>query len=361
MQAGAAFLQELEQAVSHGSSARRVEMLRQVTDLFVTTAESCSAEQLELFDDVIGRLARDIEVGARVELARRMALAQQAPALLARALAFDDDIEVAEPVLSQGAYLDDSILLEGARSKSQNHLLAISRRKSLSEPVTDILVTRGNRKVVHTVAGNQGARFSENGFETLVQRSENDDDLAETVGLRRDIPPRLFNALIVKASDMVRKKLMEAHPDAGSEVRQVVTDVAVRVEAQAHLTTRDYSKAERQMEMLHQAGLLDQAEIDTCARAGSVEEVLVGLSLICGIPINVVEHAFLNDRLELFMIILKACGMKWPTVKTILALHSDRKTKLDAELKQAFAMYEELQIATAQRVLRFYRARTTFN
>jgi len=111
---GAAFLQELEQAVSRGSDSRRVEMLRQVTNLFVAGADTYSTGQLEVFDDVFGRLALDIEVSARIELSRRLAPARQAPTKLARSLAFDDDIEVAAPMLTEATYLDDSILFESA-------------------------------------------------------------------------------------------------------------------------------------------------------------------------------------------------------------------------------------------------------
>ena len=54
----------------------------------------------------------------------------------------DSAIEVAGPVLSHSERLDDPILVESAMTKSQDHLLAISRRKALAEPVTDVLVEK---------------------------------------------------------------------------------------------------------------------------------------------------------------------------------------------------------------------------
>ena len=48
----------LDHAVAFGSNGRRAEMLRQVTDLFIVEAEKLSDNEIELFDDVIARLAR---------------------------------------------------------------------------------------------------------------------------------------------------------------------------------------------------------------------------------------------------------------------------------------------------------------
>ena len=44
-------------------------------------------------------------------------------------------------------------------TQSQQHLLAIAQRNALSEQVTDVLVERGDRDVVRSVAQNDRARF----------------------------------------------------------------------------------------------------------------------------------------------------------------------------------------------------------
>ncbi|MGA8949475.1 MAG: DUF2336 domain-containing protein, partial [Xanthobacteraceae bacterium] len=89
-------------------------------------------------------------------------------------------------MLEHSLCLEDPDLLEVARSKSQQHLLAISNRSQIAETITDILVRRGDRDVVRAVAGNSGARLSPNGLSTLVRKAEKDGVLAEKVGLRAD-------------------------------------------------------------------------------------------------------------------------------------------------------------------------------
>src|SRR5262249_3454131 len=180
----ASLIEELECALAAGSNAQRIAMLSRVTDLFVEGASRYSVGQINLFDEVIAKLIAVIEAKARAKLSSRLAPMRHAPPGVIRLLAFDDDIAGARPALIASEPLDDADLLANASSKSQQHLAAIARRKSLSEPVTEVLVARGDRQVVQTVARNTGARFSDAGFRMLVRRSIGDDALAMQIGAR---------------------------------------------------------------------------------------------------------------------------------------------------------------------------------
>src|SRR6476659_1994786 len=163
-------IDELEAALASGTNARRIEMLTRITDLFVGGAPRFTEAQTGVFDDIMVRLVSAIEAKARAKLAHRLAPIANAPLNTIHMLAFDDDIEVAATVLSQSERLDENALLANAGSKSQQRLFAIAQRKSLSEAVTDMLVERGDREVVHSVVKNSGAHFSDAGFRMLVKR-----------------------------------------------------------------------------------------------------------------------------------------------------------------------------------------------
>src|SRR5215467_11821893 len=105
-------IEQLEQAFVHSDMRQRAETLRRVTDLFVFNAGRFSEAQLELFDEVMGRLVEEIEVSARAVFGRRLAELSQAPPRVMRSLALDDAIEVAGPVLRGSDRLDDAILIE---------------------------------------------------------------------------------------------------------------------------------------------------------------------------------------------------------------------------------------------------------
>jgi uncharacterized protein (DUF2336 family) len=354
MLAQQSLITELEDAISCGSVDRRLDTLRRVCDLFETGASMYSDEQVELFDDVIGRLATSIEATARAELANRLAPIANAPVNVVKSLAADDLIEVAGPVLAQCARLDDADLIGTARSKGQGHLLAISQRASLSEAVTDVLVTRGEREVVHSVAQNGGARFSDAAFGVLVERSAGDDALAQRVGIRADIPRRHFVNLLAKASAAVQIKLVAANPRAADHIRHVVADIEGKLKA---AQARDYTASRARVEALQRAGKLGESEVHSFAKSENFEETAVALSLLCGLPIEAVEQALLDERPDMVLILAKAMGYSWATAKLLLLLRSGGRGAAQQDLELALQSFDRLQVSTAQRAVRFYQSR----
>src|SRR5215468_2276226 len=135
-------LDELEASLASNSVHHRLNVLQRVTDLFVAGSTRYSGAEIALFDDVLTRLAEEIETQARARLAGRLATLPDSPRGLIRKLAFDDAIEVASPVLVASPQLSDADLVENASTKSQDHLYAIAQRFKLSEAVTDVLVER---------------------------------------------------------------------------------------------------------------------------------------------------------------------------------------------------------------------------
>src|SRR6266576_2272982 len=119
MSAASSLFDDLERALAAGSNAQRIEMLSRITDLFVGDAHRYSTLQIDLFDEVIAKLAVAIEAKARAKLSIRLADVPNAPTGVVRMLAFDDDIEVAHPVLSGSVQLEESDLIANASSKSQ--------------------------------------------------------------------------------------------------------------------------------------------------------------------------------------------------------------------------------------------------
>jgi len=350
-------LDELEAALSAGTNTRRIEMLTRITDLFVGGAPRYSEDQISVFDDVMVRLVHTIEAKARAKLSHRLAPVANAPSHVIQMLAFDDDIEVARPVLSLSERLDERALIANAASKSQQHLFAISQRKSLSEAVTDVLVERGDREVVHAVVKNSGARFSDAGFRMLVTRSVSDDDLAAEVGKRSDIPRQHFLVLLEKASSAVKARLAAENPMASSAIEGVVAEVVGGIRNDARNASPDFAAAQAAVERQNRIRRLGEAEIYQYARDRKFEETAIALSLLCETPIDVVERALLDPGAEIVLILAKVAGLSSTTTKAILLLRAADRGMSAKDLDQALASFNRLQPDTARRVLGFFRTR----
>jgi uncharacterized protein (DUF2336 family) len=156
-------------------------------------------------------------------------------------------------VLTASPRLTDNDLIDIASTKTQAHLLAISARPQIGPAVTDVLPQRGDRD--HKLAGNSGAEFSETRFETRVRHSERDDQLAEKVGVRLDVPLRLFRELLLRATEAVRSRLLAL---AGPENRNQILSVLATISEDAHheagfQNEHDYAKAHASVAALRSA------------------------------------------------------------------------------------------------------------
>jgi hypothetical protein len=223
--------------------------------------------------------------------------------------------------------------------------------------VTDELVTRGNREVVCSAASNSGARFSDFGFLHMIKRSEGDSILAEHLGLRKEIPRHMFQQLIAKASDDVKRKLEQQRPDLAAQIQTSVTDVAGALQSKFGPASKSYFVAKRAVAVQHQYGTLSEKSILEYARAHKIEEATAGLSLLCSLPADVVERALNDSDGETTLILAKALDFTWETAMSLLFLgakdHRISAHDLDGKREE----FARLDLETSRSVLKLYQSR----
>ena len=349
------FLSDLDDAVARGTAESRKRALWHATDLLI--AGRYSDDEIWTFGEVIGRLADEIEVAARAQLSKRLASFDNAPINIIHKLAFDDSIDVAGPVLRESGQLDDNALIANATTKSQSHLLAISQRKSIGETVTDVLVARGDQDVVNSVASNAGARFSDFGFLHMVKRAEGDSILAEQLGLRRDIPRRVFQQLIAKASEDVKKRLERERPGIVDQIQTSVTDVTGTLQSKFGPISRSYFVAKRLVTTQHQQGNLNENSMSGYAQSHRFEEVTIGLSLLCALPVDVIERALADKNREMLLVLAKSLDFSWQTTMALLFLGAKDCRITAQDLNDLERDFGRLNLETSRSVLKFYRTR----
>jgi uncharacterized protein (DUF2336 family) len=343
---------ELEAALKSESEARRNDMLARIADVFVADASRYTEEQLRLFDDIMLRLVDATGTSARAALAVKIAPIANAPSNVIHALAFDQDIEVAGPVLTESERLQEQALLASAKTKSLQHLLAISRRRDLGEALTDLLIERGDRKLNLAIARNSNARISDFGFRLLVKRATGDDELAAVIGMRCDIPRPYFLVLLENASRQVRARLAAANPRTPSAAERMVGEIVGANERSAKLAATR-ARLERQ----HRLGRLTEKEIAQLANDRKLDEAAVALAIMCDMPTDVVERALIDQNSELTLIIAKVAGLSPESTRAIVALRGPERGVSSQDMDRALDSYDRLPVETAQRVLGFFRDR----
>ena len=348
---------ELETAVRIGSSEARVKKLREVSSLFLSEAASLNDEQIGVFDDVLCRLMARMESKALAGLSQSLAPVDNAPVETIRKLAWNEEIAVAGPVLTSSTRLTTSDLTSIARERGESHLVAISKRESLETPVTDVLLERGSRDVVRTLAANAGARFSDGGYATLVGKTEGDDDLAEIVGARLDMPVKLFHDLLARATDAVRAKLLALlPPERRQQAMEILSSIS---EAVMGARKSGYDEALRAVQLLHGKGRLDDAAIRDFARGGRMAEVICGLSFLATSKIEVVADIMNGVRNDAVLVPCKAAALSFEAVEAILNNRVREQKPSQQIIDLAGKDYSRLSVETAQKTLRFMQVRAT--
>jgi hypothetical protein len=147
------------------------------------------------------------------------------------------------------------------------------------------------------------------------------------------------------------------HPHARREARRAVAEVAERIRSETLDKSPDYAATRTFIEALHRSGQLDDGKLQAIAEIGRLEEIATALALMGNLSPSRVERALRQDRVETILIIAKAIGLSWSTVKAILSVRAAGRSTPADELAQCLASFERLNAGTAREIVDFYRRR----
>jgi hypothetical protein len=366
--AALSIVDEVEAAISIGSAEKRLETIKRVTDLFLSSAGSFNNEQIELFDDVLERLVKTIELRAIADVSARIALAEmsmqlapvaQAPPSVVRRLARHDEIAIAGPVLTESARLSTADLVELAKTKSEPHLLAISGRWWLQEVVTDVLLARRYPTVSRRIINNPGARVSAAGFAIVVAQAQSEPELAVETGIRVDLPSELRRRLLSNATEVVRSRLLSrAPPHVFEEIRSAIVAVSAGVDREMS-RIRDFTTAKRFVGLLKDNGELNEAALFGFAKQRKYEETVAALAALSQSTIEVIRPLMQSLRGDGVLIPCKVAGLGWETVHAVLESRFATGSMGPYELAEAKGQFARLTTENARRLLRFWQVRSS--
>ena len=349
-------LSEIQNGEFSRSTTRQIKALERIIELFSSGSANYS-KQTGVMDEVFKALTGVIELKTRIKLANSVAPLPDTPPALARALACDEEIAVAGPVLSHSCVLSDSDIASLAGTQSQDHLYAIAQRQVLSERITDILIERGECKVVRAVATNTGARMSEAGFNGLILRAPGDSELALHIGLRPDVPRHHFMKLLEVVSAEVFNRIIAGNEELIEPAREAVTEVIDELNKEIRNASSDHRKARKKVRRLKYWNELGEGKVQAAARAQDFEQAVLALSVLARSSIEVVERAVLNANPGAVQIVGKAAGCSWTTIKALLLMRAAERRISKMDLEHARVHYERLDVRTAKRVLEFHESR----
>jgi uncharacterized protein (DUF2336 family) len=347
---------ELEDAVRSSSSAKRISTLRQVTDLFLRDADRLNEDQVKVFDDVLCHLVARVESRVKAEVSARLASVDHAPSGVIEHLAWDDQIDVAGTVLAGSSRLTTNTLVEIAKTKGQEHLFAISGRTDLTVDITDVIVDRGERKVIRKLVGNATARFSDTGYKGMVAHAQSDDELTEMLGIRIDLPVKFLRDLLQRATEAVRARLVSIAPaELQEEIKRVLKTIANAARGESP-PMRDFSRAEAVVRRMKGLNELNDAAIGRFAETRKFDEVAAALAVLNNsAPTSMMARLLEGLRSDLILIPCKSAGLGPAALELILRNRPAKHPITEDTMKVALRDYGKLSAETAERTVRFWQ------
>lgn len=347
------FIDELEGALRKRSADRHVQILRQVTGLLLSCSDRLNEDQIGIFDDVLARLMQAVDARTLAKLSTAIAGLTLGPKGVVRRLAFHEDAAVASPILQRSEALSEQELIEIASHRSQQHLLAICGRRNLGDALTDALLARADTNVCRILAKKADARFSQPGYCALVAAAGRDDDLADSLVLRPDMPVEMLHELLATVTKAVRARLLAIAPAGLREtIRKAIEKLAVRDSIKLPQPI-DYSEARSSVLALSKGGKLGDSTLNRFAVRNEKANLVAALSLLADAAITTIEPLVEeNDRFGL-MVACRASRLNWQTTVAIISDGKGAKQIPPQELDLLSDAFEALCLSTAQWTIRF--------
>jgi uncharacterized protein (DUF2336 family) len=351
-------LHDLIELAKEPSSDRRRELLREVTDLFLTQpSETLDPSQMELFDDIMSRISSEMEEAVRIELSSKLAPNPSAPRGVLASLA-RDSFAVAEPVLKHSSALSEADLIEVARTRGQAHLRAISQREAVPEAVSDAIVEHADDATLGVLLRNQGAELSRQASETAVDRAHANPELHEAVVERRNLPPDLLNELYFIVEARLREQIMQRNAELDPQQLQAALEAGRnRLAARDGAVPADFATAQAEVQAMVQRGELTPTALTALLRQGHKTKFTIALAQLADIDFPTARRILEGRQVDPLAIVCKAAGFERALFLTFVVLMLNRESDAMSRAQEYGELYAKLDKDTALRAIRFWRLR----
>ena len=251
--------------------------------------------------DTLETLAKDELTRVRQILAEALQDVAGAPAPVIRKLAFDTELVVAGPILENSPVLTDEDLMEIIeRGSTTGRLSFISKRKDVTEGVSEAIVATADEYAVALLLANPSARIRETTLDRVVDEAKDVISWHAPLVSRPQISGYAAKRLAgFVAANLIRVLSIRSdlEPDVLEEVKKAVTN---RIEGgesdlkdaiQLEDTETPLEVAMGKVQKLKDKGDLNEARVRKMVSGGKKEEVIAALAIMNEVPAVAVQKA----------------------------------------------------------------------
>jgi hypothetical protein len=342
---------DLTALAGEATSEKRLELLRRITDAFVEHGDHATAAEQYLFNEVVSKLLEKVSPERRSIASEKLASMAKLPDALASKLAGDADIAVARPIIRDYGPLPERILLDVSRNGSQEHLDAIAGRTVVTPPVSDIVVARGDRGTIRKLAANRGAQFSDAGMQRLIDKSAGDGDLQAVIVERPDLSLGAIGRLLPLISDELASRLRDV---AVNVDEKVVERHVAEWAAERH---KNSSRTDAYIDGIRAGDLKPNDVIGELVAGKRLLDAATVLGALLELERFYTFNLMTEGKIHSALLLLRSIDLSWKVADAFIKLRIAKAGLYDYETPPTQGDYEAIDIAAAQRVIRFMKVR----
>jgi uncharacterized protein (DUF2336 family) len=346
-------------ALAHDKSVEsRTRLVKIVGDMFFANSAVLTDRERSLMSEILRRLIHDVEVSVRHALAERLAREPGSPRDLVTALA-NDDIEVAYPILLESSVLQDVDLIEVVHQRTLQHQLAVARRASVSEKVSDALVDTGQEDVIKTLLENSGAEIARSTLAYLIEESRRVDSFQNPLLRRRELSADLARRMYLWVSAALRDHIVRNFNVDTVELEQKLAEAADRSMSRDRPHENGEGKSAEVAARLAARREIDPKLLIQTLRQGEVSLFESLLTKLTGLRGQLIRRFVYEPGGQGLAIICRAIEVDKAQFASIFLLsrgaRAGDKVVDPAELSQVLAFFDGLKAETAQKVVDRWR------
>ena len=339
-----------------GSSEKRRELLRQITDVFLSDPPERTDRESMLFDEIIGAVAADLETQVRVELAKKVAVSNVPVHRTARRLAMDV-IEVARPVIENSKSLSEADLLEVIKVKSQDHMLAVTKRPDIGENVSSALVAKGEDRVVVSLLENRTAKIDRETYQRVAERAEVSPVLHAPFVRNAQVPLDLLNNVYLKVEHDLRREIMRKfHGVSPAELEAALEASRNHLSSAYGALPDDFQIAKDQITALEKRAALAPPVLVQLLRENKRTAFLLAFAKLVDVEFELGRRLVDTSDIDALAMLCRGAGFERGLFVTLCITIINDGSGLSKAEKYG-QLYEQVPVAAAQRALRFWKVR----
>ncbi|MCE3231794.1 MAG: hypothetical protein K0R98_51 [Rickettsiaceae bacterium] len=265
--------------------------------------------QMKIAEDIFRTLLKDTEVEIRKTLSEAIKTCDSIPKDVVVQLAKDVN-EVSLPVLEFSEVLSDKDLVEIITTTEDiSKQMGVSKRKKVSEAVSQALIETGNENVVDTLLQNKNAQVSEKGYDKIVKDFSNKEKVMESVVTRENLPVNVVETMTKLVSEEIYKKLATKHKDAIDKISDVVKkseDVTTMKVMGMQTSEQEYHQFTQLMKKLH---IADELMPISALCVGNFNLFEICMARITKVPVLNIRTLLMDESNKGFSVLYERAGL----------------------------------------------------